>query len=172
MHPLNWIFAENPSFKQTDVLQLVPGLSAATMQNWANRGVSEPVTKHPSRGKRRVYDGDRLLVFKVAQGLIYLELPASPALAIALEIVAAFAREVKERSKRPGRATWGEMARLRALLVPQSDRSFGVTIFDYDTPPFEAMFTGNLPVIIVPVGEWMTGTAVDAYALLAARGKV
>jgi hypothetical protein len=63
LHPLFWLFSIGlkPQFTQADILKLAPGLSASTLQNWANRDLLRPVIEIKQVTGRRLYDGGQLL---------------------------------------------------------------------------------------------------------------
>lgn len=52
---MNRIALEEPRFTQSQVLQIVPALTARTLQNWIDRGIVETSDRSPGYGNHRRY---------------------------------------------------------------------------------------------------------------------
>jgi hypothetical protein len=57
-HPIFWFwsFAKKPLFSQANLLKLAPGLTATTIQNWANRSIVSAFIEMKEVRGRRYYD--------------------------------------------------------------------------------------------------------------------
>ncbi|MGY3494189.1 hypothetical protein [Bradyrhizobium sp. USDA 4502] len=57
-HPLYWFmsFAQKPLFTPANVIKLAPGLTASTLQNWANREIVEALYDMKEERGRRYFD--------------------------------------------------------------------------------------------------------------------
>lgn len=74
-----------PRFAQADVVQLVPGLTPRTLQNWAER-LLEFDEPNPGRGAQRFYTAFAIVVLRFMQALVELGVPPSAARDMAAEV--------------------------------------------------------------------------------------
>lgn len=91
-HDLYWLLAKKPSpplFTQAMVLELAPNISAATLQNWANREIVQAIIKGGEVRGRRYYEAMPLLAIVVGSQLVD-KFQISPPVAV-LNVLAASA---------------------------------------------------------------------------------
>lgn len=67
-HPLTWFLSKKtkPLFSQAMVLELVPNITATTLQNWANREIVSALIHGGEQRGRRYYEGHQVIY--IAQG--------------------------------------------------------------------------------------------------------
>ncbi|MBR1287286.1 hypothetical protein JQ597_35050 [Bradyrhizobium sp. AUGA SZCCT0177] len=71
-HPIFWFwsYAQKPLFSQANVLKLAPGLTATTIQNWANRSIVNALIEMKEVRGRRYYDSIQVRRIVLGQRLI------------------------------------------------------------------------------------------------------
>lgn len=83
---MDLIDLRKPRFKQRDVLDLVQGLSAKTLQNWNQRSIFEIVDQFPGRHAKRLYAPIDVIMLTIMVNAAQLGIAAGAAQKIAEQI--------------------------------------------------------------------------------------
>lgn len=99
---------EEPRFTQADAVQLVPGVTRRTLQNWVQRALLELAEANPGKGAVRLHSGLGIVVLRFMQVLVETRIPPSAAREMASEIVQPVLdlHRSYQAEKRAGRPHW------------------------------------------------------------------
>lgn len=117
----DWFLLEGPTFLQAEVCEIT-GATAATLQNWANRGLLDAPAQ--GKGSRRSYSAGSVAAILYAQALIAAGTETFLALSVGMSAQVAVLRKYKAAVKGGASAdeTAEELAHLAALVIPDREK--------------------------------------------------
>jgi MerR HTH family regulatory protein len=174
-HPIFWFwsFGQKPLFSQANLLKLAPGLTATTIQNWANRGIVSALIEMKEVRGRRYYDstqirrivlGHRLMdAFDLPPALAMLSIDSANAEVIKAWTHDAVASAKTPDTKMPLRMEWIEQYWF--VRAPNLRDSVAVK-----ASGLSAAIKNIGPAIVTPYGRDLSDLAVRAKKLYESGG--
>ena len=171
-----WIFDRSsvPTYTPSDV-RLLTAASAADLQNWANRGIIDPVATKPGKGGVRLYGKTQVCFIKIAKWLMPLGIETNSAIALSAKVFKALYKSLthlaRELENDDGTIDRHEMIKGMtnsiAVVRATERRGHAITIHDLRQLRLEDLELNiDGPTVVIPVGTLILQIIKDEKELL------